>query len=107
MKINPAANQGEYACDCWFDPAGDSMRPSKVDHFNHHKNMITNELKVTSKEHEDLMANFEQQFKVKPAREPKDLWKHSIYCDGYINRDFINFRNGYTLAKFIYAIQAS
>ena len=57
---------------------------------------------LTSKEHYDLMTNFEQQFKTKPAREPKELWKHSIYCDGYINRDFLKFREGYALAKAIY-----
>ena len=57
---------------------------------------------LTSKEHYDLMANFEQQFKTKPEREAKELWKHSIYCDGQINRDFIRFREGYALAKAIY-----
>lgn len=36
------------------------------------------------------------------AREGKHLWKHSIYCDGQINRDFLKFREGYALAKAIY-----
>ncbi len=57
---------------------------------------------IQSKEHYDLMAQFEQQFKTKPAREAKEFWKHSIYCDGHINRDFIKFREGYSLAKSIY-----
>ena len=48
------------------------------------------------------MAVFEQRFKSKPAREGKHLWKHSIYCDGQINRDFLKFREGYALAKAIY-----
>jgi len=60
---------------------------------------------LTSKEHYDLMENFEQQFKTKPIRESKEFWKHSIYCDGQINRDFLKFREGYSLAKSIYQNQ--
>ncbi len=57
---------------------------------------------IMSKEHHDLMAAFERPFKTKPARENKELWRHSIYCDGAINRDFLKFREGYALAKAIY-----
>jgi len=60
---------------------------------------------ITSKEHFDLLAQFEKPFKSKPAREEKSLWAHSIYCDGAINRDFLRFREGYALAKSIYQTQ--
>lgn len=59
-------------------------------------------MSIQSKEHYDLMTNFEQQFKTKPTRESREIWKHSIYCDGRINRDFLKFREGYALAKAIY-----
>lgn len=57
---------------------------------------------LASKEHYELMEHFERQLKTKPAREKKEFWKHSIYCDGATNRDFLKFREGYALAKAIY-----
>ena len=64
-------------------------------------------MQLTSKEHHELMASFEQQCKTKPARESKDLWSiGAIYCDGPTNRDFLRFREGYSLAKAIYQTAA-
>jgi len=65
-------------------------------------------MQITSKEHYEMMENFEQRFKAKPTREPKDLWsKGVVYCDGHLNRDFLLFRQGYSLAKAIYQSQSA
>jgi hypothetical protein len=58
---------------------------------------------LNSQEHYDLMAQWEQRFKAKLEREPKELWpRQRIYCNGQINEQFIAFRDGYALAKAIY-----
>ena len=55
------------------------------------------------KEHNDLMTQFELQFKTKPAREQKQFWKSgNVYADGHINKEFVAFRKGYAFAKAIY-----
>jgi len=60
-------------------------------------------IQIATKEHYEIMENFDRRFKVKPAREPKEMWaKGVIYCDGHVNKDFLLFREGYSLAKATY-----
>lgn len=58
---------------------------------------------LKDKEHYDLLAAFEKQFKYKRLdREPKDLWaKGRIYQNGEVNELFLAFRLGYSLGKVV------
>ena len=54
-----------------------------------------------TKEHYDLMAQFERAFKHRRLdKEPKDFWpKGVIYQDGHVNELFLAYRQGYALGK--------
>jgi hypothetical protein len=59
---------------------------------------------LKSKEHYDLMAQFEKEYKgLRLDREKsKDLWAiGQVYENGQTNELFIAFRNGYSLAKLL------
>lgn len=54
---------------------------------------------LLSKEHYDLMAQFEKEYKhLRLDREDKDLWvKCCIYQNGETNNLFLAYRKGYAL----------
>ena len=56
---------------------------------------------LNSKEHYDLMAKFDRDFKnERLEKEPKDMWcKGRIYQDGNVNRMFLAYRMGYAYGK--------
>ena len=55
---------------------------------------------LNTKEHNDLMAAFEQQHSGRLDKEDKALWpKGVIYQDGHVNELFLAFRRGYAFAK--------
>jgi hypothetical protein len=56
---------------------------------------------LTTKEHYDLMKQFEAEFKgVRLDKESKDLWLRSrIYQDGNVNELFLAYRRGYSFGK--------
>lgn len=55
---------------------------------------------ITSKEHYDLIAQFEREFKGRFDKEPKELWvKGHVYQSGEMNDKFTIFRKGYALGK--------
>lgn len=58
-----------------------------------------------TKEHYDLMAQFEKEFKyLNLEKENKKLWKKSIiYQNGNTNNLFIAYRSGYALGKHEYS----
>jgi hypothetical protein len=58
---------------------------------------------LLSKEHYDLMAQFERQHKgYRADKEPQSLWpKGHIYQDGKVNEMFLAFRNGYAFGKAV------
>ena len=55
-----------------------------------------------TKEHYDLMAQFEKEFKyLRLDKEEKSWWASgNIYQDGYVNALFNAFRLGYAFGKF-------
>ena len=61
------------------------------------------EYKILTKEHYDLMAEFEKNFKhLRLDKEEKSLWKDGhIYQDGEVNQLFKVFRLGYSYGKFV------
>lgn len=60
-------------------------------------------MSINDKEHYDLMAAFEKRYNYKDLkREPKEIWyRGAIYCHGEKNHEFLVFRDGYALGKFI------
>lgn len=54
-----------------------------------------------SKEHYDLMAVFEKEFRgFRLDKESKDLWKNGvIYQNGETNNMFLAYRKGYSYGK--------
>jgi len=58
---------------------------------------------IKTKEHYDLMAQFEQDCKLHIGRtdkEPKEFWpKGIIYQDGKTNQLFILYRQGYAFGR--------
>jgi hypothetical protein len=57
---------------------------------------------LISKEHYDLMAQFEREYPFERLdREPKELWKTNVYQDGRVNSLFLAYRRGYSLGKMI------
>lgn len=54
---------------------------------------------ITSKEHYDLMAQFEQEFSHRRTdKEDKARWaKGNVYQDGTTNELFLAYRRGYAL----------
>jgi hypothetical protein len=56
---------------------------------------------LNSKEHYDLMAKFDRDFKTERLdKESKDMWiKGRIYQNGNVNRLFLAYRLGYSLGK--------
>lgn len=65
-------------------------------------------MQLTSKEHYELMANFETSFKHhRLDKEPKDLWPRGVvYQDGKVNEIFKAYREGYALHKAIANLEA-
>lgn len=57
---------------------------------------------LASKEHYDLMAQFEKAFRGhRFDREAKEYWpKGHVYQDGHVNNLFLAYRMGYALGKF-------
>jgi hypothetical protein len=61
-------------------------------------------MNINSKEHYDLMAQFERDNKLTPSHREKDKewWKRGqVYENGEVNRNFIYFRQGYSFGKSI------
>ena len=62
-------------------------------------------MKLTSKEHYDLMLMFEREFAgtARLDREKdKELWKKGqVYESGETNKLFLAYRKGYSFGKFI------
>jgi hypothetical protein len=58
---------------------------------------------LKTKEHYDLMAQFEREFKgMRLDKEDKELWhKGIIYQNGETNNLFDAFRRGYSLGKLV------
>lgn len=55
---------------------------------------------LMTKEHYELMACFEREFKGRMDKEDKALWSRgAIYQDGGINQMFLAYRRGYALGK--------
>ena len=56
-----------------------------------------------TKEHHELMQQFEKEFPyLRLDREPKELWPKSIiYQDGEVNQLFLAYRQGYSFGKTI------
>jgi len=56
---------------------------------------------LKTKEHEDLMAMFEREFKGRRLdKERKEFWTMGrIYQDGELNELFLAYRRGYTFGK--------
>lgn len=63
---------------------------------------------LKTKEHQDLMAQFEKD--CKPGRtdkEAKDLWARGIiYQDGHVNALFLVYRRGYAYGQAIERVAA-
>ena len=61
-------------------------------------------MQTKTREHEELMQNFERSFSHhRLDKEPKDLWaKGNVYQNGGLNALFLAYRQGYALAKAIY-----
>jgi hypothetical protein len=57
---------------------------------------------LTTKEHYDLIAAFEREYKhQRLGKEPKDIWpKGHVYQDGATNELFLAYRRGYALGKW-------
>jgi hypothetical protein len=66
-------------------------------------------MQITSREHSELMDNFERTFKgCRLDREEKHLWPMgAVYQDGHVNQLFDAFRKGYALHKSIANLQAA
>lgn len=64
---------------------------------------------LTSKEHYELMAQFEKEFKgLRLDREPKDLWPQGhVYQNGEANALFLAYRRGYAYAMAVSRINAA
>lgn len=63
-------------------------------------------MQIKSREHYELMDQFEKRYKEKPKREEKSFWpKGAVYCNGETNRDFLNFREGYSFGRAVYLNQ--
>lgn len=57
---------------------------------------------IGSKEHYDLMAQFERYFKYHIEREDKQDWARGIvYQNGHTNELFLAFRMGYSFRKAV------
>jgi uncharacterized protein (UPF0332 family) len=59
---------------------------------------------INSREHYDLIAMFEREFKGEGRldKEPKDIWsKGNVYQDGTMNRLFLAYRRGYAFGKTV------
>lgn len=63
---------------------------------------------LNSKEHYELIAQFEKDFKKFPVangrfdKEEKTLWaKRAVYQDGKVNELFMVYRSGYAFGKFV------
>lgn len=56
---------------------------------------------LKTKEHQDLIAMFDKEFKtMRLDKEPKDFWSRGIiYQDGNVNNLFLAYRKGYALGK--------
>ena len=56
---------------------------------------------LKSKEHYDLMAQFDREFRhARLDKESKELWPRGIvYQDGMVNELFLAYRRGYALGK--------
>ena len=58
-------------------------------------------MKLFSKEHYELIEQFEKQFTERFDKEDQALWhKGIIYQDGRVNELFLAFRQGYTFGEF-------
>ena len=57
-------------------------------------------MSLFSKEHYDLINDFERNFSERFDKEDKSLWAKSIiYQDGEVNKLFLAFRLGYSAGK--------
>lgn len=57
---------------------------------------------LNSKEHYELMEQFERQFHGRMEKETKSMWpRGNVYQDGHINQAFLGFRSGYAYGKAV------
>ena len=57
-------------------------------------------MSLFSKEHYEIIEQFEKQFNGRMDKEDKSIWsKGVIYQDGMMNQLFLAFRQGYALGK--------
>ena len=70
---------------------------------------LEKKMQATSKEHFDLMAQFEQTFKGRRLdRESKDMWAiGAVYQDGQTNELFKAYRLGYAHHKCIANLESA
>jgi hypothetical protein len=56
---------------------------------------------ITTKEHYDLIAMFEREFKgLRLDKEPKELWpKGNVYQNGETNNLFLAYRRGFAYGR--------
>jgi hypothetical protein len=60
-------------------------------------------MSLLSKEHYELMLQFEKQFTGRFDKEEKSLWaKGNVYQDSMVNQMFVVFRAGYALGKAVH-----
>lgn len=61
-------------------------------------------MELRTQEHQDVMAQFEREFKgMRLDREAKNIWPLGrIYQDGQVNGLFLAYRRGYALARCVY-----
>lgn len=66
-------------------------------------------MQITSREHCELMTNFESRFKGhRLDKEPKELWAKGVcYQDGHVNELFKAYREGCALHKAIANMDAA
>jgi len=60
-------------------------------------------MQVKTREHYELIEQFESEFPGRHDKEDRDLWRIGrIYQDGQLNELFLAYRRGYALAQAIY-----
>lgn len=57
---------------------------------------------IKTKEHYDLIDQFEREHRGRFDKEPKELWAGGhIYQDGHLNDLFLAYRRGYSYGKAV------
>ena len=62
-------------------------------------------MQIHTKEHADMIKDFEGKFPGRHDKEPKELWPRGvIFQDGLMNQLFLAYRAGYSTARCEYLI---